>query len=79
MFFYANESCEKVWPQLLPVIAAWKVIYYCVMRVQQTSVSRVAAKVAVGYFENTVAGQITEPYVVVFGQLLMYRGRPKCI
>ncbi len=30
------------------------------------SVARVTAQVAVGYFENTVAGKITEPRVAVF-------------
>jgi len=29
------------------------------MQVQQTSVARVAAKLAVGYFENTFTGKIT--------------------
>ncbi len=51
-FLNANESCDKVCTKLLPVIEARKVIYYCVMRVQRTSVARVAAQVAAGYFEN---------------------------
>ncbi len=38
------------------------------------------AQVAVGYFENTVAGKITEPRVAVFwANFIIYRGRPKCI
>ncbi len=37
----------------------------CVMRIQRTSVDRVAAQVAVGYFENTVAGKITERKIVM--------------
>ncbi len=50
--------------------------------VEWTSVARVAAvaQVAVGYFENTVAGKITEPWVAVFrATFIIYRGRPKCI
>ncbi len=46
------------------------------------SVARVAAvaQVAVGYFENTVAGKITEPRVAVFwATFIIYRSRPKCI
>ncbi len=46
------------------------------------SVARVAAvaQVGVGYFENTVAGKITEPRVAVFwATFIIYRGRPKCI
>ncbi len=50
------------------------------------SVARVAAvahtqaQVAVGYFENTVAGKITEPWVAGFrATFIIYRGRPKCI
>ncbi len=36
------------------------------------------AQVALGYFENTVAGKITEPWVAVFwATFIMYRGRPK--
>ncbi len=32
------------------------------------------------YFENTVAGKITEPRVAFFwANFIMYRGRPKCI
>ncbi len=46
------------------------------------SVARVTAvaQVGVAYFENTVAGKITEPWVVVFwATFIIYRGRPKCI
>ncbi len=46
------------------------------------SVARVAAvaQVFVGYFENTVAGKITEPWVAVFwATFIIYRGCPKCI
>ncbi len=33
-----------------------------------------------GYFENTVAGKITELRVAVFwATFIIYRGRPKCI
>ncbi len=33
-----------------------------------------------GYFENTVAGKMTEPWVAVFwATYIMYRGRPKCM
>ncbi len=40
---------------------------------------RVAAQQA-GYFENTVEGKITEPWVAVFwATFIMYRSRPKCI
>ncbi len=43
---------------------------------QRTSV---AARQA-GYFENTVAGNITEPWVAVFwANCIMYRGHPKCM
>ncbi len=43
---------------------------------QRTSVA-VAAQQA-GYFENTVAGKITEPWVAVFwATFIMYRSRPK--
>ncbi len=46
---------------------------------QQTSVARVAAQQA-GYFENTVAGKITEMWFAFFwATFIMYRGRPKCI
>ncbi len=52
----------------------------------ENSVARVAAvahtqaQVAVGYFENTVAGKIIEPWVAVFrATFIIYRGRPKCI
>ncbi len=35
------------------------------------------AQVAVGYFENTVAGKITEPWVAGFrATFIIYRGRP---
>ncbi len=45
---------------------------------QWTSVARVAAQ-QVGYFENTVAGKITESWVAAFwATFIMYRGRPKC-
>ncbi len=48
------------------------------MRIQ--SVARVTAQVGVAYFENTVAGKITEPWVAVFrATFIIYRGRPKCI
>ncbi len=46
------------------------------------SVARVVAvtQVGVGYFENTVAGKITEPRVAFFwATFIIYRGRPKCI
>ncbi len=46
------------------------------------SVARVAAaaQVTVGYFENAVAGKITEPRVAFFwATFIIYRGRPKCI
>ncbi len=46
------------------------------------SVARVVAvaQVAVGYFENTVVGKITEPRVAFFwATFIIYRGRPKCI
>ncbi len=44
------------------------------------SVARVAAVAQVGYFENTVAGKITEPWVAVFrATFIIYRGRPNCI
>ncbi len=46
---------------------------------QQTSVARVAPQQA-GYFENTVAGKITEMWFAFFwATFIMYRGRPKCI
>ncbi len=42
------------------------------------SVARVAAVAQVGYFENTVAGEITELRVAVFrATFIIYRGRPK--
>ncbi len=44
--------------------------------------NRVAAvaQVFAGYFENTVAGKITEPRVAVFGAIfIIYLGRQKCI
>ncbi len=51
----------------------------CVMRVQRTSVARVAAQQA-GYFENTVVEKITELWVAFFwATFIMYRGRPKWI
>ncbi len=38
------------------------------------------AQVFVGYFENTVAGKITEARVEGFqATFIIYRGRPKCI
>ncbi len=37
------------------------------------------AQVAVGYFENSVAGKITEPWVAGFrATFIIYRGCPKC-
>ncbi len=46
---------------------------------QLTSVARVAAQQA-GYFENTVAGKITEPWVAfILATFIMYCGCPKCM
>ncbi len=57
-------------------IAALKVM--CMKRVQRNGVARLVAQQA-GYFENTVAGKITEPWVAFFwATFIMYRGRPKC-
>ncbi len=42
-------------------------VYSYVIRVQRTSVARVAVFPAqLGYFENTVVGKITEPWVAFF-------------
>ncbi len=42
------------------------------------SVDRVAAQA--GYFENTVSGKITDPWVAVFwSTFIIYRGRPRCM
>ncbi len=50
------------------------------MRVQRASVARVVAQMAVDYFENTVEGKITEPWVAVLWlTFIMYHGHPKCI
>ncbi len=33
-----------------------------------------------GYFENTVVGKMTEPWVaVLWATFIMYSGRPKCM
>ncbi len=48
--------------------------------VRVAAVAHTQAQVFVGYFENTVAGKITEPWVAGFrATFIIYRGRPKCI
>ncbi len=60
---------------------AREILYSYVIRVQRTSVARVGVFPSqLGYFESTVTGKMTEPWVAFFwATYIMYRGRPKCM
>ncbi len=66
-------------PNFLPSSQRGSLSVVCDAALRETSVARVAAQQA-GYFENTVAGKLTELWVaVIWATFIMYRGHSKCM